>query len=77
MLVRVLAAFMRRYPHVDVTLVERTSGPLLKLLESTKIDVAWLIAPPAGRVPTPTGLCVRPLYESGPGDRPARPPTGE
>jgi LysR family hydrogen peroxide-inducible transcriptional activator len=61
-LVQILAEFMRRYPHVDVTLVERTSGPLLKLLESSEIDVAWLIAP-AGAVAPPPGICVRPLYE--------------
>src|SRR6266568_6063356 len=37
-----LAAFMRLHPHVDVTLVERVSGMLFKLLENREIHVACL-----------------------------------
>ncbi len=40
-----LAAFMRLHPHVDVTLVERASGILLKLLENRELHVARM---PAG-----------------------------
>ena len=43
-----LAAFMRQHPHVEVTLVERASGVLMKLLENREIHVACLLVPTEG-----------------------------
>ncbi len=40
-----LAAFMRLHPHVELTLVERVSGVLFKLLENREIHVACLLMP--------------------------------
>jgi DNA-binding transcriptional LysR family regulator len=40
-----LAAFMRRHPNVDVRLVERVSGVLVKMLENREIHVACLLVP--------------------------------
>jgi DNA-binding transcriptional LysR family regulator len=43
-----LAAFLRRHPHLDVRLVERTSSLLLRLLESVDVHVACLLVPAEG-----------------------------
>src|SRR5947209_19891557 len=40
-----LAAFMRQHPHVDLNLVERASGLLIKLLQNREIHVACLLVP--------------------------------
>lgn len=40
-----LAAFMRQYPNVEVTLVERASGLLVKLLQNRELHVACLLIP--------------------------------
>jgi DNA-binding transcriptional LysR family regulator len=56
-----LAAFMRLHPHVDLTLVERVSGLLLKLLENREIHVACLLVPSDG-ADVPPGISTRPLF---------------
>jgi LysR family cyn operon transcriptional activator len=56
-----LAAFMRRYPHLDVTLVERVSGVLLKMLDSREIHVACLLVPAEDEV-VPPGVSVQKIY---------------
>ena len=40
-----LAAFMRQHPNVEVTLVERASGRLIKLLQNHELHVACLLIP--------------------------------
>jgi DNA-binding transcriptional LysR family regulator len=40
-----LAAFMRQHPHLELTLVERVSGVLLKMLESGEVHVACILVP--------------------------------
>ena len=40
---RLLAEFKRRHPNISVTLVERPSEQLLKLLHASEVQVAWLI----------------------------------
>ncbi|HEY2592733.1 MAG TPA: LysR family transcriptional regulator [Chloroflexota bacterium] len=40
-----LAAFMRQHPHLELTLVERVSGVLLKLLEGGEVHVACILVP--------------------------------
>jgi LysR family transcriptional regulator, transcription activator of glutamate synthase operon len=56
-----LAAFMRRYPHLDVTLVERVSGVLLKMLDARDIHVACLLVPAVGEI-VPPDVSVRKIY---------------
>jgi LysR family transcriptional regulator, cyn operon transcriptional activator len=56
-----LAAFIRRHPHVDLTLVERVSGVLLKLLDNREIHVACLLVP-TENASVPADICLRPLY---------------
>jgi DNA-binding transcriptional LysR family regulator len=43
-----LAAFLRRHPHLDVRLVERTSSLLLRLLETVDVHVACLLVSAEG-----------------------------
>ncbi|MBV9582655.1 MAG: LysR family transcriptional regulator [Chloroflexi bacterium] len=40
-----LAAFMRQHPHLELTLVERVSGMLIKMLEAGEIHVACILVP--------------------------------
>ena len=40
-----LAAFMRQHPHLELTLVERVSGVLLKMLELGEVHVACILVP--------------------------------
>ena len=56
-----LAAFMRRYPNLDVTLVERVSGMLLKMLGSREIHVAVVLVPAEGEL-VPADVSVRKIY---------------
>jgi DNA-binding transcriptional LysR family regulator len=59
-----VAAFLRRHPHVEVRLVERTSSLLLRLLESGDLHVACLLVPAAGAVENiaPPSISVRRLF---------------
>jgi DNA-binding transcriptional LysR family regulator len=59
-----LAAFLRRHPHVDVRLVERTSSLLLGLLDSGDVHVACLLIPADGPENSiaPPGISVRRVY---------------
>jgi LysR family transcriptional regulator, transcription activator of glutamate synthase operon len=56
-----LAAFMRLHPNVDVTLVERVSGVLFKLLENREIHVACLLVPAEG-AEVPPGISTRQVF---------------
>jgi DNA-binding transcriptional LysR family regulator len=56
-----LAAFMRLHPHVDLTLVERVSGLLFKLLENREIHVACLLVPTEG-ADVPPEISTRQLF---------------
>jgi len=40
-----LAAFMRQHPHLELTLVERVSGVLLRMLEAGEVHVACILVP--------------------------------
>jgi DNA-binding transcriptional LysR family regulator len=40
-----LAAFMRQHPHLELTLVERVSGVLIRLLEAGEVHVACILVP--------------------------------
>jgi DNA-binding transcriptional LysR family regulator len=59
---RFLAAFMRRYPHLDVTMVERVSGILLKLLENREIHAACVLVPADGETDVPAEVSIRPIF---------------
>jgi DNA-binding transcriptional LysR family regulator len=56
-----LAAFMRLHPHVEVTLVERVSGILFRLLENREIHVACLLVPTDG-ADVPPAVSIRQLF---------------
>ena len=56
-----LAAFMRLHPNVEVTLVERVSGTLFKLLETRAIHVACLLVPTEG-ADVPGDISTRQLF---------------
>jgi DNA-binding transcriptional LysR family regulator len=43
-----LAEFKRLHPNINMTLVERSSEQLLKLLHGSEVQVAWLITPVDG-----------------------------
>jgi DNA-binding transcriptional LysR family regulator len=43
-----LAEFKRLHPHITMSLVERSSEQLLKLLRAAEVQVAWLITPVDG-----------------------------
>jgi DNA-binding transcriptional LysR family regulator len=58
---RLLAEFRQRHPRVDITLVERPSEHLLKLLRDAEIHVAWLLVP-AEDAEALRGICVERLY---------------
>ena len=59
-----LAAFLQRYPHMDVRLVERPSQPLFRMLESGDVHAACLLVPPEGTAAdlAPPGVCLRRVY---------------
>jgi DNA-binding transcriptional LysR family regulator len=56
-----LAAFMRQHPHVDLTLVERVSGVLIRLLEAGEVHVACILVP-ADTPDVPHLLSTRQIY---------------
>ncbi|HEV7662940.1 MAG TPA: LysR substrate-binding domain-containing protein, partial [Chloroflexota bacterium] len=45
---RLFAEFNRLHPNINVTLVERSSEQLVKLLHGSEVHVAWLITPTDG-----------------------------
>jgi len=56
-----LAAFMRQHPHLELTLVERVSGVLLRMLEAGEVHVACVLVPT--EVPhVPLGISMRQVY---------------
>lgn len=59
-----LADFLRRHPHVEVRLVERTSSLLMGLLESGDLHVACLLVPADGPLDkiAPQGMCLRRMF---------------
>jgi LysR family transcriptional activator of glutamate synthase operon len=56
-----LAAFMRQHPHLELTLVERVSGVLLKMLELGEIHVACILVP-TDQPEVPIGIELRQVY---------------
>jgi DNA-binding transcriptional LysR family regulator len=56
-----LAAFMRQHPHVDLTLVERASGLLIKLLQNRELHVACLLVP-TEQPDVPSDISTRELF---------------
>jgi LysR family transcriptional regulator, transcription activator of glutamate synthase operon len=56
-----LAAFMRQHPHLELTLVERVSGVLLKMLELGEIHVACILVPTESP-DVPAGIELRQVY---------------
>lgn len=55
-----LASFVQRHPGIEVSLVERSSMALVKLVETQQIHVAYLHVP-AQLHPLPAGLSLEPL----------------
>jgi DNA-binding transcriptional LysR family regulator len=56
-----LAAFMRQHPNVEVTLVERASGLLIKLLQNRELHVACLLIP-TEQADVPQGISTREIF---------------
>lgn len=56
-----LAAFMRLHPHLELTLVERVSGILLRMLDNGEIHVACLLVPAEG-ADVPPDISTRQVY---------------
>jgi DNA-binding transcriptional LysR family regulator len=56
-----LAAFMRQHPHLELTLVERVSGTLLKMLEAGEVHVACILVPTESPE-VPEDIDIRPVY---------------
>jgi len=56
-----LAAFMRQHPHLDLTLVERPSGVILRLLEQGDVHVATVLVPTEDP-DVPPDISVRQIY---------------
>jgi DNA-binding transcriptional LysR family regulator len=56
-----LAAFMRQHPHLELTLVERVSGMLVKQLEAGEVHVACILVP-TDQPDVPQGLSTRHVY---------------
>jgi DNA-binding transcriptional LysR family regulator len=56
-----LAAFMRQHPHLELTLVERVSGVLLKMLEAGEVHVACILVP-TERPEIPQDIFIREVY---------------
>jgi LysR family transcriptional activator of glutamate synthase operon len=56
-----LADFMRQHPHLELTLVERVSGMLIKLLEAGEVHVACILVP-TDTPDVPHDLSTRQIY---------------
>jgi DNA-binding transcriptional LysR family regulator len=56
-----LAAFMRQHPHLELTLVERVSGMLIKMLEAGEVHVACILVPTESPA-MPAGIELRQVY---------------
>ena len=56
-----LAAFMRQHPHLELTLVERVSGMLVKQLEAGEVHVACILVP-TDQPGVPQGISTRQVY---------------
>jgi len=56
-----LAAFMRQHPHLELTLVERVSGVLLRMLEAGDVHVACILVPTA-EPEIPQDISTREVY---------------
>jgi len=56
-----LAAFMRQHPHLELTLVERVSGVLLRMLEVGEVHVACILVP-TERPEVPQDIFTREVY---------------
>ena len=56
-----LAAFMRQHPHLELTLVERVSGVLLRMLEAGEVHVACILIPTEDPE-VPPGISTREVY---------------
>jgi len=56
-----LAAFMRQHPHLGLTLVERVSGVLLRMLEAGEVHVACVLVP-TERPDVPPDIFTREVY---------------
>jgi len=56
-----LAAFMRQHPHLELTLVERVSGVLLRMLEAGEVHVACVLVP-TERPDVPPDIFTREVY---------------
>jgi DNA-binding transcriptional LysR family regulator len=59
-----LAAFLRKHPHADVRLVERTSSLLFGLLDSGDVHAACLLIPAddAEDTTAPAGISIKQVY---------------
>jgi len=56
-----LAAFMRQHPHLELTLVERVSGLLVKQLEAGEVHVACILVP-TDQPDVPQDISTRQVY---------------
>ncbi|MBV9322636.1 MAG: LysR family transcriptional regulator [Chloroflexi bacterium] len=56
-----LAAFMRQHPHLELTLVERVSGMLIKMLEAGEVHVACILVP-TDQPDVPQDISTRQVY---------------
>jgi LysR family transcriptional activator of glutamate synthase operon len=56
-----LAAFLRQHPHLELTLVERVSGVLLRLLERGDVHVACILVP-TDDPGVPSDISIRLVY---------------
>jgi len=56
-----LAAFMRQHPHLELTLVERVSGVIIRLLEAGEVHVACILVP-TDTPDVPHDLSTRQIY---------------
>ncbi len=56
-----LAAFMRQHPHLELTLVERVSGVLLRMLELGEVHVACILVP-TDHPDVPPDISTRAVY---------------
>jgi DNA-binding transcriptional LysR family regulator len=56
-----LAAFMRQHPHLELTLVERVSGVLVRMLQAGEVHVACVLVP-TDSPDLPDDLSLRQVY---------------